>query len=640
MKYTTTTYTLLMIVAMALLSSCSKYYVNQGDRYYESLAYYRAASSYEKALAKSKKPNEKVLLNLAECYRANNDYKKAEDTYSKIVSGGNTDGKVLLNYAKVLMNNGKYDEALIQFKNYSKQFPTDNAVSEIIRSIEERETFMQDPEQWDVKQLPINAFEEFHSPAKYKDGYVFTATSSIKGKNMNPATGKAYYDLYYFKLDKNGIWSNPEQLKGSISGKLHDGMAAFAPGGNEVYYTTTNDEGLKGEARFEQIIGLKIQKDTLVNGKWQKAKMEFPYNSKEYSTGHPFLTADGKTMYFVSDMPGGKGGSDIYVTRWKNGAWSQPENLGGGINTAENELFPSADSLGNLYFSSFGHRTLGGLDVFYSENRNGTFQKAENLNYPLNSSKDDFAFLINNDGKTGFVSSNRSGSDKTYEFTRNIARIKIMGVITNKGDGKPLEGVKIHIKNLTNNEVDSVFTDAEGKYEYMLPGNSDYVFTLTKEGFFTQTEEITSKNQPPTIVRNFELQELVIDKPVVIDTQDDPNKPRPIFFDFDKSNIRPDAVEPLNKLAKLLKDNPKVTIELSSHTDSRGSDGYNQALSNRRANATKKYLVDKGIAAKRITAKGYGEKKLVNNCKDGVKCSEEEHQQNRRSEFKVISIEK
>jgi outer membrane protein OmpA-like peptidoglycan-associated protein len=216
--------------------------------------------------------------------------------------------------------------------------------------------------------------------------------------------------------------------------------------------------------------------------------------------------------------------------------------------------------------------------------------------------------------------------------------VSISGLVTNKANGKPLSWVNIEVLNKSNNTKVTVLTGEDGRYTMDLEGNTDYTFTLTKEGFFNQTAEISTKGQKGSMTRDFILEELVLDKPVVIDQSDDPNKPRPIFFDFDKFEIRKDAEEPLNKLVKLLKDNPKVTIEISSHTDSRGEKGYNQRLSERRAKATQKYLYDNGIKKARVKARGYGESKLVNKCADGVECSNQEHQENRRSEFKVIKI--
>jgi peptidoglycan-associated lipoprotein len=637
MKFSLPRTILLATILLLSLSGCTRYYISQGNKNFDALAYYKAAQFYEKAVAKKQDP--KALTNLAVCYRSMNEYKKAEDTYAKVVVLPNADPMHTLSYAKILMNNGKTEQAAEQLKNYLKLKPTDSNAEMLLRSLNERNTMMKDTTQWSLTPVKMGGIQEFFSPVRYKDGYIFSATGEAPKTEANPSTGKGYYDLYFVKQDASGNFGTPAKLEGHINGKLHDGMAAVVPGGNEIYYTTTNDEGLNEEERYEKVIGLKIQKDVMKDGKWEKAE-DFPHNSRDYSTGHPTLTYDGKTMYFISDKPGGSGGTDIYSTKLVNGAWSAPENLGSLINTPENEMFPYVDSLGNLYFSSFGHKTMGGLDVFVCKNEMGKLSPPENLNYPLNSSKDDFSFSIDNNGTRGYVSSNRSGTDKIYSFTKNPAKIEVTGKVSSKIDGKPLANVKIDISDKMGGSTVTVYTDEAGNYKAMLESEKEFEFSVAKDGYFAQTAAVSTKGKKDNLKQDFVLDELVIDKPVVIDQSEDPNKPRPIFFDFDKWDIRPDAYENLNKLVKLLKDNPKVNIELSSHTDCRGTDSYNQKLSERRAKATAKYLTEKGIKSKRIKSKGYGERKLVNKCADGVPCSTEEHQENRRTEFKVISVDK
>jgi peptidoglycan-associated lipoprotein len=637
MKFLLTRTIFLASIFLLSLSGCTRFYISQGNKNFEAQGYYKASQFYEKAVAKKQDP--KALTNLAICYRSMNEYKKAEDTYAKVVALPGAAPEHTLAYAKVLINNGKIEMAAEQLKNYLKVKPTDSSAEMLLRSLNERGSFMRDTTMWSLTQVKIGNIQEFFSPVKYKDGYIFSATGEAVKSETNPSTGKGFYDLYFVKQEASGAFGTPAKLEGHVNGKLHDGMAAVAPGGNEIYYTTTNDEELKGDERYEKVIGLKIQKDRMKDGKWEKAD-EFPYNSQDYSTGHPSLSYDGKTMYFISDKPGGTGGTDIYLTKLVNGAWSAPENLGAVINTPENEMFPYVDSLGNLYFSSFGHKTMGGLDVFVCKNEMGKLSAPVNLNYPLNSSKDDFSFSVNNNGTTGYVSSNRSGADKIYSFVKNPAKIEVSGAVISKVDGKPLANVKIDISEKSGGSTVTVYTDESGNYKAVLGSEKEYEFSISKDGYFAQTAPVSTKGKKESFKQDFVLDELVIDKPVVIDQSEDPNKPRPIFFDFDKWEIRPDAHENLNKLVKLLKDNPKVNIELSSHTDCRGTSPYNQKLSERRAKSTAKYLTERGIKSKRIKSKGYGEEKLVNNCADGVPCSTEEHQENRRTEFKVTSLDK
>ena len=604
----------------------------------EQLQYVKAAKNYEKAV--SKKPNNVAQKKLANTYRLMNDTKKGVDAYAKVVNQSNAEPIDRFYYAQMLMANKKHSEAANVLREYLKSNPGDKMAESMLKSCESPEVFMKDTAKYTVTKAKIGNVTEFYGPVQYKDGLVISASIDGKGKDKVPQTGKSYYKLYFTKKDKNGSYSTPEKLSGNINkNELHTASATYSKDGSVVYYTASNTDGLSKTELLENLIGLKINKDTIANGTYLKGS-EFPYNSKSYSVGHPALTPDSKTMYFISDMPGGSGGTDIYETKWEGGKWAQPTNLGDKINSIGNEMYPYVDSLGNLYFSSNGHKGLGGLDIFKATKNGNAWTKVENMNYPINSSNDDFGFMIYADNKTGFLSSNRDGAaDKIYEFILQASKVNIGGKVLSKVDGKPIAGAKIEITDKARNTTDTVFTAEDGSYSYQLAPNTDFDITVSKEGFFSQSEDVSTVNQVDGMLKDFTLEELVKDKPVVIDEADDKGV-RPIFYDFDKSEIRPDAFEPLNKLAKRLKDNPKITIELSSHTDSRGTDTYNQDLSFKRAKSAKKYLESKGVKPNRIKVKGYGETKPVNKCVDGVPCTDDEYQANRRTEFKVIEINK
>lgn len=603
----------------------------------EQLQYVKAAKNYEKAVAK--KPNNVAQKKLANTYRLMNDTKKGLDAYAKVIAQPNAEPIDRFYYAQMLIANKKHSEAAGVLREYLKTNPNDKLAESMLRSCETPESFMKDTAKYTVTAAKIGNVTEFYGPVQYKDGLVISANVDGKGKDKVPQTGKSYYNLYFTKKDKSGSYTAPEKLNGNINkNKLHNASATYLKDGSAVYYTSSNTDGMSKSEMLETLIQLRINKDSIVNGTYVKGA-EFPYNSKAYSVGHPALTPDGKTMYFISDMPGGLGGTDIYETRWENGNWTQPVNAGEKINSAGNDMYPFVDSLGNLYFSSTGHRNLGGLDIFKSTKNGGSWSQAENLNYPINSAKDDFGFMIYADNKTGFLSSNRQGTDKIYEFILQASKVNISGKILSKIDGKPIAGAKIEITDKARNTTDTIYSNEDGTYAYVLAPNTDFDITVSKDGFFSQSEDITTVNQVGDMTKDFTLEVLVTNQPVVLD-QADVNGVRPIFYDYDKSEIRPDAFEALNKLAKQLKDNPKITIELSSHTDCRGTDNYNQDLSFRRAKSAKNYLVAKGIKANRIKTKGYGESQPVNKCVDGVTCSDDEYQANRRTEFKVIEVEK
>jgi peptidoglycan-associated lipoprotein len=627
----------LILLSLFILSGCSKIYTALGDKNMEQLQYVKAAKNYEKAV--SKKSNFVAQKKLANTYRLMNETKKGMDAYGKVIYQPNVESIDRFYYAQMLIANKKYAEATPVLRDYLKSNPGDKLAESLLKSCESPEVFMKDTAKYTVTKAKIGNVTEFYGPVKYKDGIVMSANLDGKGKDKVSQTGKSFYKLYFTKKDKNGSFSTPEKLSGNInSHRLHTASATYSNDGSVVYYTSSNTDGLSKTELLESVIGLKINKDTIANGMYLKST-EFPYNSKFYSVGHPALSPDGKTMYFISDMPGGKGGTDVYETKMENGKWAKPNNLGDKVNTAGNEMYPFVDSLGNLYFSSNGSKGLGGLDIFKATKSGNAFELVENLNYPINSSKDDFGFMIYADNKTGYLSSNREGSDKIYEFILQAAKVNVGGKVLSKANGKPLAGAKIEITDKARKTTDTIYAAEDGSYSYLLAPNTDFDITVSKEGFFSQSEDVSTVNQVGDITKDFSLEELLQGQPVVIDQPDDKGV-RPIFYDFDKWDVRPDAYGPLDKLAKRLKDNPKVSIELSSHTDCRGSDSYNQDLSFKRAKSAKSYIVAKGINASRIKTKGYGESKPVNKCIDGVPCTDDEYQENRRTEFKVTEIQK
>ena len=274
---------------------------------------------------------------------------------------------------------------------------------------------------------------------------------------------------------------------------------------------------------------------------------------------------------------------------------------------------------------------MGGLDVFITYYTGEQWAQPENLNYPINSAADDFAFSINRDSRTGFVSSSRADADGMYKFKKHDPTFHLYGFARKKGTQVPVAGVTVEITDAETHEVIGKKSDLDGKFDLKLQPEKEYLLLCTKEGCFTRTDVISTKGLKfsENFYADFEVEEIVIGKPIVLEN---------IYYDFDKWNIRKDAALELDKLVQLLNDNPQIEIEMGSHTDSRGADNYNMVLSQRRALSAVRYLIAQGISADRLTWKGYGETQLVNHCGNNVRCSEEEHQQNRRTEFKVTKI--
>ena len=625
-------YTLLLSGILLLIASCTGYHVRKGDNYYDHFAYSNAIKHYEKAHAKT--CSKRVERNLAESYVRVGRLKEAEEIYSKVVSRENPAAVDYLNYARVLTTKNKHQEAIPWIEKYL-EFNESDVVAQMLLaacySVNER---FRDTTLFELEPIIMEDFTNTFSIVEYRDGAIFTADKEVfVGPKKAQWTGNSDLSLYFMEKDENGNWLSPEALKGDVSGPFHDGPATFSADGKTVYFTRSNYLRRQLKSDEQNVSNLKIFKATLVDGKWKKLE-EFPFNSDDYSVGHPTLTEDGKTMFFVSDMPGGYGGTDLYITKLVDGNWSQPENLGEIVNTRGNEMFPYIHTDGSLYFSSDSHNSLGGLDVFITYNNNGIWAHPENLNYPLNSTKDDFAFSISkSDTAIGFVSSSRADKDNVYTFRRNAPTFMLFGFAREKGTRTPVAGVTVEITDAKTYEVTKMVSNQDGKFELKLKPETEYLLLCTKEGCFTRTDNLSTLGlkYSENFYADFEVEEIVIDKPIVLEN---------IYYDFDKWNIRPDAALELDKLVKLLEDNPNIEIELGSHTDARGADNYNLVLSSRRAMSAVFYLVKQGIDPNRLTWKGYGETQLVNHCANDVKCSEEEHQQNRRTEFKVTKINK
>lgn len=620
-------------VSIFLLGSCAKGLYKKGVKNYDKMAYHVAIGNFENYLKKYNEPAD-AKIKLANSYRLVNDMPNAEKWFSKVVTLPESEPINMFYYAKALMSMDKYDEAKVWFKKYIERVPDDFVAEMLLVSCYAVDKFKQDTTLFTLKSVDIPEVASAFGQVPYGDGIIFTAdkTAFRNSKTAN-WTGRSYLDIYFTQKDRDGKWLSPMLLKGSVNGEYHEGPACFNKAGNVVYFTRSNYFKKKMAKSAKNENNLKLFRAELVNDKWTNVT-EMPYNSDEYSCGHPTLSADDKTLYFISDVPGGMGGTDIYKTTFDGTKWSEPQNLGNVINTSGNEMFPYMHSDGTFYFSSDAHTNMGGLDVFMTYFDGEKWLQVENLNYPLNSSKDDFAFVLKNDNKTGFVSSNRNSNDKIYEVTKNDPTFLLSGYVNQKG--KPSEAIDsaiIEIYNITNNTKETVLTDKDGKYKVRLAPKSQFVIKARKAMHFAVSNpvevDVIGKTKSENFTANFELDQIIIEKPIVLEN---------IYYDLDKWFIRPDAAKELDRLVQVMMENPKLSIELSSHTDSRAGDQYNLVLSDKRAKAAVQYIISKGVESKRMTWRGYGESKLVNQCINGATCTEEEHQKNRRTEFKAISI--
>lgn len=622
-------------LVIILATGCAERFYHKGVQNYDKMAYSKAIANFEKYLIKRDKAD--AVIKLANSYRLINDMPNAEKWYSKAVLLPESEPLNMFYYARVLMKVGKYEEAKLWFKNYLLKAPDDMVAEVLLLSCSSVKDFKKDTSLFTLKEIEIPELENTYAQTPYQTGIMFTGDKmTFKKSETNPWTGNSYLGLYFSKKDRNGKWLSPMLLNGDVNGEYHEGPACFTKEGNVVYFTRSNynAKGKKLKKSSKNENNLKLFRAELIDDKWTNL-FELPFNSDEYSCGHPSLSADGKTLYFVSDMPGGSGGTDLYKSTLTGTTWSKPENLGSTINTTGNEMFPYIHSDGTFYFSSDAHNNLGGLDVFMTYYDGKRWLQVENLNSPLNSPGDDFAFVMNKDNKTGYISSNRNGEDKMFEVTKNEPTFILSGSVRQRGTNLGIDSSMIEVFNKTSNTKEFVYTGTKGMYKVKLRSNSNYAIKASKAMFFpitaTQNVSTVGKKISENFVIDFELDRMIIEKPIVL---------RNIYYDFDKWEIRPDAATELDRLVEVLENNPKITIELSSHTDSRAGDQYNLVLSDKRAKAAVNYLVSKGIKWSRLKWKGYGESRLLNNCTNNVSCTDSDHQINRRTEFKVIKIAK
>ena len=625
---------LLQVAIIFLLSGCASYHLKEGNRLFNGLAYSDAIEEYHKAL--SRKNYAEARINLAESYRLTNNIQKAEEFYNQVVQLKECLPEHKLKYAQLLMRNGKYSEAQAWLDTYLLEKPKDNSALVLRQSCDSIASLKKDSSLYQVSSSGLTQGQTNFSPRYYKDGIMFVSDRS-EGKKINEQiygwTGRPYLDMYFAKRDKDGNLGTPEAIKSAINGVYHDGPCTFN-GDSIMYFTRNNYRNKKALKGDEDIVNLKIYKSIQKDDVWKHVD-DFPYNSDNYSTGHPTLSKDGNTMYFISDRPGGFGKADLYYVKMEDGAWGTPVNMGASVNTPYNEMFPTIYHDTILYFSSEGHHNMGGLDIFYTIKQKDVWSEATNMKYPINSSYDDFGVILNDSATEGYFSSNRNTGntmeDNIYTFSKLF--FTLQGIAVEKASQKPLKGVLVELTNESTKQKVRSITGDDGKFMFILEQHSDYSVFGSKDGYYTNTEKATTKGKIRSenmyVKLKLELEQIIINKPIVLEN---------IYYDLDKSDIRPDAAVGLDKLVKIMTDNPDIKVELGSHTDSRAKDPYNMRLSQRRAESAVNYIISRGISKDRITAKGYGESMLVNRCKNDVKCSEAEHQQNRRTEFKVTGF--
>lgn len=626
----TNKYILASLLLVSGIALAQKGNLKRVNKLFEMRAYSQASEIYE-----TKERSQTVLQNLADSYYYNTNLQKAIKTYRElfITYGDSIDIEYHFRYAQALKGVRNYKEADKQLSRYFNKPVNTNAFIEAI----EKST----PHTFKLKQIDNpNAGSDF-GLSFYNDNEVVFASSRNKDNPAYTWNDLPYLDLYRATLNKDGVLENIKPFSEAINTGSHESNAIFTKDGKTMYFNRTNNARKKTEE--EKIAHIKIFKAELVDGVWTNVTA-LPFTSNSYSTEHPALSKDEKTLYYASDMPGTIGSFDIYkVAINDDGTYGEPENLGTTINTKHREQFPFISDYNVLYFSSIGHEGFGGLDVFRSNMVNGTFDKPVNLGSPINSNVDDFAYIVKEKENKGFVSSNRTGYDRIYGFGREenmLSKYQVEGIVQDKNSKELLAGSLVTLFNDAGDVIQDKIVKEDAYYLFKIEPNKRYKVRGTRKAYIPQDVEFSTDSEGK-IQHNIYLSlEAFADAEEKV-KKDEEGEVKieldKIFFDFDKSNIREDAAVTLNVLVDLMKKYPTMEVEVSAHTDARGPDEYNLNLSKRRAASTLEYLVSQGIERNRLKSIGYGEMQPLNECvKEGI-CEDEEYDINRRCEFLILN---
>lgn len=713
-------YTLVLTAGIAGVAQAQKSKIQYGNKLFDDFEFYESARVFDEVARKEIRKNNfnyEVLLKAAQSYRYSGNLEKAVYYYDLLESKGQLSEQNLPEYIRVLMSLGQYARAKDLSAKYAGSLSNSRTASALVKTPDYVTRLREDSTRYNVKPFAYNSgLGDFAPALRNGDLYFSSSRRAVGFSAPRYKWDNSYYLKLYSSRSADNELQSPVLIRKAFVSKYHDGPLSFSPDGNTAYLTR-NVYARKGKTEVKRLgIFISEYKD----GKWSEPRA-FIHNSSEYNVGHAAVSADGKTLVFASDKPGGYGGADLYASRWENGSWAAPRNLGKNVNSDGDELFPALGGKGTLYFASDGFAGLGGLDLFSARSDKDGFAPAENMGYPVNTRFDDFSIAVNaNEDAAWFASSRGDFKDRIYHTgireiniyldgtlfdatTREVlpnTRVQIIngktgeitelttdslgkysakldknadyliraekenyelveeGKLTTRGvtEGKilpsdlylrrsvmeseitfidkktqqPLAGVSGTITNKTNGKKIAYTTDANGKAKVKLETSSDYDLFARKKGYLDMNRKFSTDNEL-TAELDIDADMQPIEKNIKFEVRD-------IFYDYAKYTLRGESMSELDKLAGFLIENDNIRVELSSHTDSRGSDKSNQSLSQKRAQSCVDYLVSKGVPASSIIAKGYGESQPVNRCKNGVECSEEEHQQNRRTEIKILEV--
>lgn len=622
-----------------------KSYLDDADfALYQEEKYFEAIEMYKKAYVKEKGRDVKaeIIFKIAESYRLSDQTEQAEVWFDKSLIAQYADPVALLRLAQMKMQNGKYDEALVEFQKYVAEKPTDPRGKLGIESAERAQKWKDNPENYVVEPVVLINSEFYDYAPTFKDKknteLIFTSTrEGSMGSSTSEVTGDNFSDLYYSKRDKKGKWSEPVLVEGEgVNTEASEGAAVMNSRRNTMYFTRCKVE--KNGYVGCQLLSAKAQGLKFAAGE------VIPIASDSAIIAHPAITPDDKVIIFASDLEGGQGGKDLwYIKQESRSQWSEPINLGTQVNTEGDEMFPYVRDNGDLYFASNGHMGMGGLDIYVAKKKGDSqWGDVENLKAPINSNANDFAITFDGDADKGFFSSSREGGrgkDDIWQFSKPPVLFVLRGLVRDLETGEALVAATVKLVG-TDGSTAEKETGADGTFEFADNGsqsyinpNTSYAITVSKPGYLNAKGKETTVGITDSKIFShlYELQPIT----------EEPIKLPEILYEFNKTTLTEQAKDSLEFLYKTLMDNPNLVIELLANTDSRGSDPYNLKLSQGRAESAVSYLVSRGIERDRMEARGMGETALlISDAEINKMATEEEreaaHQLNRRTEFRII----
>lgn len=605
----------------------------KADKHFARFEYVKAAEAYNK-LVEDGQADTYVYRQLAESYYNIFDTEKAEKWYAQALENSDN-AETIYKYSQMLKANGKYEASNEQMLKFATMRPADDRAISFNRNPNYLGKILEKGKKFNVQNLDFNSEEsDFGGTLNRNVFYITSARNKNRrtyGWNQQP-----YLDIYSAVKNSDGSYQEPVLMNDKINTKYHEGIVAFSPDGKTMYFSRESyfekdfEKDSISKTRYSQLY---LFKATKLGSDWDTIE-SLSLNSENYSVKNPSVSADGKTLYFASNMPGGYGQFDIYKASInEDGTLGNPVNLGQKVNTEGQEMFPFISSNNTIYFSSNGHLGLGGLDVFYTKEIDGKMAPIRNVGIPVNSNADDFAFTINEESEEGFVSSNREGgkgSDDIYALKKlqPLCDVMIIATVVDDTTGETINGAAVSLNDADGNNSVTKQSDDSGVAEFMIECEQNAELEAVLEGYSSKKVTISATNE-----EEFEVQialepieKLIVEDRIELD---------PIYFDFDKANITTKAAFELDKLVEIMKKYPDMEVQVFSHTDSRGPASYNEGLSDRRAKTTVQYVISKAIDESRITGKGKGENEPKVDCGNG--CTEDQHQLNRRSEFIIVS---